>query len=101
MILEKLRNLFRKKTEVVESPWGVAAPKTDAYPLEKYRVKLLKMPKTVTSRRRLIFVATVLSGLLVVACIVGQAALVAPFFLIFGLLMVDYYRFLGRLRVES
>ena len=99
--MEKLKKIFQRKTETVESPWGVAPPKTDAYPLEKYKVKLLKMPRTVTSRRRLILTATVLSALLSIACVVGQASLVAPFFIIFGLILVDYYRFLGRLRVES
>jgi hypothetical protein len=101
MRMEKLKKLLRKKEEVVESPWGVETPKTEAYPLEKYKVKLQKMPRAVASRRRFVLGGAILSGILSILCIVGQASLVSIFFIVFGLVMVDYWRLLGRLKVDA
>ncbi len=98
--MEKLRDRFRKK-EPEASPWGAEKEKTEAYPVEEYRLKLLKMPRSVVSRRWFtgsgLAMSLILSGL----CIAGQAGVIAVFFLILGFVCFDYYRFLGRIKVES
>lgn len=98
--MEKLRERFRKKAPP-PSPWGPEKEKTEAYPAETYRLKLLKMPKSIVSRRWFtgggLAMGLILSGL----CIAGQAGVIAVFFLILSFVCFDYYRFLGRIKVES
>lgn len=98
--MEKIRERFRKKTPEA-SPWGAEKEKTEAYPAETYRLKLLKMPRSVVSRRwfigGLLVLGIVLSGL----CLVGEAGVISMFFMVFSIACYDYYRFLGRIRVDS
>jgi len=100
MRMEELKKRFRKKA-LEASPWGQEKEKTGAYPVEEYRLKLLKMPRSVVSRRWFtgggLLMSLILSGL----CVAGQAGFIAVFFLMLGFVCFDYYRFLGRLKVES
>lgn len=98
--MEKIRERFRKKAPPA-SPWGPEKEKTEAYPAETYRLKLLKMPKSIVSRRWFTGGAMTLSFVLSILCVAGEAGLISVFFLLFGLISFDYYRFLGRIRIES
>jgi len=98
--LEKIRERFRPKKR--ESVWGDgSAPRTAVFPAEEYRLRLLKMPKSVSSRRTLTGLSVAGCVLLAGLCVAGEAALIGVFFVAFGAISLDYYRFLGRIRVDS